>query len=66
MIQRVSLENPEENDLFQNCAAPGAANETQNIHIDPDLQTIIERWNDLPLSIKTALMDLVNMKDSED
>ena len=59
MIPQVSPEIPEENAHFPKGAAQGAAVGAENAPIDPDLQTIIERWPDLPQKVKDGLMAIV-------
>ena len=59
MSQRVAPENLEENTHFQGGAAVGAKNAT----IDPDLQSIIERWSDLSEAVKDDLLAMVKAAD---
>jgi hypothetical protein len=41
-------------------AAPDAAVEPENAPIPPDLQAIIERWEDLPDAVKAGIVAIVN------
>ena len=41
------------------CAAPGAAVGAENAPIDPDLQSIIERWPELPDAVKADIVAMV-------
>ena len=59
MIQRVNPENPEKNAHSENCAAAGAAVDSENGPIDADLQAIIERWTDLPDAVKAGIVAMV-------
>ena len=57
--QSATPENPEENALSRDSAAPGAAVGAQNTSIDPDLQAIIERWPELPDTVKAGILAMV-------
>ena len=57
--QTTDSENPEENALSRDSAAPGAAVDAQNTSIDPDLQAIIERWPELPDAVKAGILAMV-------
>ena len=60
MSQRVAPKNIEENTHFQEGAARGAAVGAENAApIDPDLQSIIERWSDLSEAVKDDLLAMV-------
>ena len=64
MSQRVSPKNIEENTHFQEGAARGAAVGAENAApIDPDLQSIIERWSDLSEAVKDDLLAMVKAAD---
>ena len=63
MIQRVAPENLEENTHFQEGAAGDAAVGAKNTTIDPDLQSIIERWSDLSEAVKDDLLAMVKAAD---
>ena len=52
-------ENPEENGRFENRDAAGAAVDSENVQIDPDLQAIVERWADLPDAVKAGIVAMV-------
>ena len=60
MSQRV---NPAKNALSQEGAALGAAVVHDNAPIDPDLQSIIERWPDLPDATKAEILAMVQGSD---
>ena len=47
------------NAVSQECAAAGAAVETENASIDPDLRAIIERWTNLPDAVKAGIVAMV-------
>jgi hypothetical protein len=59
MIQRVSAEDPEKNAHSENCAAAGAAVDSENVPIDPDLRAIMERWGQLPDAVKAGIVAIV-------
>ena len=59
MIQPATPENPEENALSRDSAAPGAAVGAQNAPIDPGLQAIIERWPELPGAVKAGILAMI-------
>ena len=59
MIPHVTHENPEENTLSRDSAAPGAAVDAQNPPIAPDLQAIIQRWPELPGAVKAGILAMV-------
>ena len=59
MIQRATPENPEENAHSEHCAAAGAAVDSENVQIAPDLQAIVERWADLPDAVKAGIVAMV-------
>ena len=59
MIQRVRAENPEKNAHSENRAAAGAAVDSENSAIAPDLQRIIERWAELPEAVKAGIVAMV-------
>ena len=59
MIQRVNPEIPEKNAHSENCAAAGAAVESENASIDSDLNAIIERWPELPEAMKAGISLMV-------
>jgi len=59
MSQRVRCINAEENEHSQPSAAPRAAVVPENALLDPDLAAIIECWAELPESVKTAVMEMV-------
>ena len=59
MIPLAGAENLEENAHFENCAAPGAAPEMHNVLIDPELQSVIERWPNLPATLKAGILAMV-------
>ena len=59
MIPRGSVENSEKDAKSQTCAAPGAAIIADSPPIDPDLQTIIERWSNLPDALKVGIVAMV-------
>jgi hypothetical protein len=63
MIQRVGAINPEENAHSRDGAAPGAAVVAENSPVDPDLQSIIERWTKLPDAVKAAMLAMVRVAD---
>ena len=52
--------NPEENAHSRE----GAAVVAENTPIDPDLQSIIERWSKLPEAIKAAMLAMVHSADN--
>jgi hypothetical protein len=63
MIQPATPENPEENALSWDSAAPGAAVDAQNPPIDSDLQAIIEQWPELPDAVKAGILAMVRTPD---
>ena len=62
-IQRATLENPEQNAHSRDSAAAGATVDPENGPIDPDLQTIIEGWPDLPEPVKAGILAMVHGAD---
>ncbi len=50
----------EENALFLQSAAQGAAVSAANAAIDPELQTIVERWPGLPDALKAGILAMIN------
>ena len=51
------------NDLRQSqtsSAAPGAAVDTENGPIDAELQSIIERWPELPGAVKAGILAMIH------
>jgi hypothetical protein len=51
-----------ENAISTNCAAPDTASDATNAPLDRDLQTIIERWMDLPVAVKAGILAMVRVK----
>ena len=47
-----------------NCAAAGAAVETAAAALDPDLQSVIEQWPDLPPAVKAGIVAMVRASDT--
>jgi len=45
--------------LTTGSAAPGAAVDPENGPTDPDLQIIVERWDDLPEPVKAGILAMV-------
>ena len=64
MSLRETPVNPEENAHSPEGAAPGAAVGAENSPIDPDLQSIIERWTKLPDAIKAGMLAMVQASDT--
>ena len=58
------MENPEENALCHDSAAPGAAVGRENTPIDPDLAAIIDRWPELPEAVKAGILAMVRSADA--
>ena len=52
-------EIPGKNAHSRNSAAPGAADDTQNAHIDPDLPRVIDAWPALPEAVKAGILAMV-------
>jgi len=59
MIQRVSVEIPEENAHSENCAAAGAAVGSENTPIDPDLAAVVDAWPKLPEAIRAGILAMI-------
>jgi hypothetical protein len=59
MSLRVTPETPEENAHSQDSAAPGAAVNTQNTPIGPDLELIIQRWPDLSQAVQAGILTMI-------
>ncbi len=59
MIPLLTPLNPEGKANSEKCAAAGAAVELDNSTLDPDLQTIIDRWPALPDAIKAGIIAMV-------
>ena len=57
--QPTTPDNPEKNTHSGNSAAPGAAIEHEHIRIDPELQAVIECWDNLSDAVKTGLLAIV-------
>lgn len=57
--QLVNPEIPEENAHSGKRAAAGAAVDSRNAPIDADLQAIIERWAELPDTVKAGILAMV-------
>ncbi len=51
----------EENALSQQSAAQGAAVGAANGPIDPELQTIVERWPGLPDALKAGILAMIDV-----
>jgi len=64
MSLRETPVNPEENAHSGDGAAPDAAVGAENSRIDPDLQSIIERWTKLPDAIKAGMLAMVQASDT--
>ncbi|MFP6665665.1 MAG: hypothetical protein VB876_00025 [Pirellulales bacterium] len=62
--QSATPENAGVNAHYENCAAPGAANESQNNPIDADLRAIIEGWHALPAAVKASIVAMVKAANS--
>ncbi len=61
--QSATLETTEEYAHSQRRAARGAAVGAENAPIDPDLQSIIERWPNLSETVKASIMAIVKPAD---
>tara|TARA_B100000809_G_scaffold33746_1_gene29600 strand:- start:172 stop:387 length:216 start_codon:yes stop_codon:yes gene_type:complete len=59
MIQRATLETPEQNAHSRDSAAAGAAVDPENCPIDPDLRFIVERWDELSGPFKAGILAMV-------
>ena len=59
MIPLLTPLNPEGKANSEKCAAPGAAVQIDNSTLDPDLQTIIDRWPALPDAVKAGILAMV-------
>ena len=59
MSQNAIHESAEENAHSESCAAPGAADESKNGPIDPDLQSVIDAWETLPDPVKAGILAMV-------
>ncbi len=59
MNLRATPVNVEENIHSRDCAAPGAADTTQNAPSDPDIRAIIEHWPDLPDTVKAGIVAMI-------
>ena len=57
--QLQTCENPGKPAHSDNCAAAGAAVETVAATLDPDLQSVIEQWPDLPPAVKAGIVAMV-------
>lgn len=53
---------PDENGMFSDRAAPGAAVGPENTSIDPELQAVIARWADLPDAVKAGIVAMVGRR----
>jgi len=60
MSQRVSAEIPEKTAHAENCAASGAAVDSENAPVDPDRHAIIERRAELPDAAKAGIVATTN------
>ena len=59
MIPLLSRTTPGKPAHSDNCAAAGAAVETAAAALDPDLQSVIEQWPDLPPAVKAGIVAMV-------
>ena len=59
MIPLATRKNPREKAHSENCAAPGAADETPATPLDLDLLSVIEAWADLPPAVKAGIVAMV-------
>ncbi|QDS97659.1 hypothetical protein HG15A2_09230 [Adhaeretor mobilis] len=64
MIPLVDPINPGESDGFQNCAAPGAARILADGPHDPDLESVIRVWADLPDAIRAGITAMVRASEA--
>lgn len=60
-----TAENTEKNGISQYRAAAGAAVDAEYDLLDPDLRIVMKQWETLPIAIKTAILVLVRLGDSE-
>ena len=63
MSHGAMAKNPAKNALSQQRAALGAAVVHSKAPIDPDLQSIIERWSDLSDAVKAGILAMVKSPD---
>lgn len=59
MIPLTTRTTPRKPAHSDNCAAAGAAVETAAAALDPDLQSVIEQWPDLPPAVKAGIVAMV-------
>ena len=59
MIQPATLEFPEKNEDSGASAAPGAAVDAKTMHIDAELQTVIDCWPRLTDEVRSGIISIV-------
>ena len=64
MIPLTTRKTPGKTAYPDNCAAPDAAHETAAAALDPDLQSVIEQWPDLPPAVKAGIVAMVRASDT--